>query len=243
MGNREYGLRPLAGDDPNFQDYTVRVQRDNAALLAAVRDLIQEGDRIYRQQQRELPNIHFDRHLYQPLLIKDPSSLITSEPEGLEPSETQFVDHLREYWRHYGATEHAGCEVFLLRNLGRGKGIGFFRDAGFYPDFILWIKEGKRQRIVFIDPHGMRHEKAPETSDRVNLYRQLAALTESWRKKSRAKEVSLDSFIVSDTPYDELTDHYATGKWTLEDFTEHHVLFPVQVRGYNYLRILFGTCP
>ena len=49
---------------------------------------------------------------------------------------------------------------FLLRNLTRGKGVGFFDSSGFYPDFILWVKGKDGQRIVFIDPHGMRQEKA-----------------------------------------------------------------------------------
>jgi len=219
-------LRDLDAADPNlaFKFYEVRAKPE---IAEKIRELVRKGEELYRQDIAALPTtIHFDRHLYQPLLIKDPNNLITSEPEGLEPSETQFVDHLRDYWRHYGATEHAGCQVFLLRNLSRGKGIGFFKNAGFYPDFILWIKKGKKQRVVFIDPHGMRHEKAPEKSDRVNLYRLLATLSESWRKKPRARDVTLDSYIISDTPYDELSDYYTDGRWTREDFISRHILFP-----------------
>jgi hypothetical protein len=230
----------LAANDPNFRDYTVRIPRSETALIAAVTALIKEADRIYQQDRRELPTIYFDRHLYQPLLIQDPKGEITSEPEGLEPSAEQFVDHLRNYWRNQGKTKHAGHEVFLLRNLTRGKGIGFFQNAGFYPDFILWTKKGKKQRVIFIDPHGMRHEKAPEKSDRVNLYKLLAQLSETWRKKPRAKDVTLDSFIVSATSYDELSEYYA-GTWTQQDFTEHHILFPVQGPRYDYLSILFSA--
>lgn len=231
----------LAASDPNFRNYTVRIPRDRTALLKAVTALIEEGDRVYHTDSRDLPRIYFDRHLYQPLLVRDLGNLITSEPPGLEDSEQQFVDDLRVYWRNSAKTKNVGCEVFLLRNLGRGKGIGFFRNAGFYPDFILWIKKGKKQRVVFIDPHGMRHEKAPERSDRVNLYKHLATLTGAWRKRPRAKDVALDSFIVSHTSYDELREYYADGTWTLQDFTDHHILFPMQGARYDYLSILIST--
>ena len=64
--------------DANFQDYVVRVPRTgqndgdsargNARLLEDILQLIEEGERIYQRETAELPNIHFDRHLYQPLL-------------------------------------------------------------------------------------------------------------------------------------------------------------------------------
>jgi hypothetical protein len=230
----------LGADDPNFRDYTVRIPRGKTALLKAVVALIEEGDRVYRQDQRDLPRIYFDRHLYQPLLVRDPENLVTSEPPGLIESEQRFVDDLRNYWRLHKTTKHAGHEVFLLRNLSRSKGIGFFQNAGFYPDFILWIKKGKKQRVVFIDPHGMRHEEAPDASDRVNLYKLLGELSQTWRKRPRAKDVTLDSFIISDTPYDTLRRYYAMGTWTLQDFMDRHILFPKQGTRYDYLTILLS---
>ena len=52
--------------------------------------------------------------------------------------------------------------------------MGFFEDSGFYPDFILWIKTGDAQRIVFVEPHGMLHENAPEHSQKIGLYETVA---------------------------------------------------------------------
>ena len=46
--------------------------------------------------------------------------------------------------------------VFLLRNLTQ-RGVRFFHTSGFYPDFIMWIKKGEKQTIVFIDPKGTRN--------------------------------------------------------------------------------------
>ena len=33
-------------------------------------------------------------------------------------------------------------QVYLLSNLSKGRGIGFFEAGNFYPDFILWQVHG-----------------------------------------------------------------------------------------------------
>lgn len=103
-------------------------------------------------------------------------------------------------------------EIFLLRNLSRGRGIGFFENEGFFPDFILWVKEGGQQRIVFIEPHGMLLEKAYEVSDKARLHERLTTLSNTWAIKTGLNNVSLDSYIISSTPYNTLWDHYGDGK-------------------------------
>jgi len=47
--------------------------------------------------------------------------------------------------------------MYLLRNLSRGRGVGFFEAGNFHPDFILWLLVGKRQYITFVDPKGIRN--------------------------------------------------------------------------------------
>ncbi len=41
----------LAANDPNFRDYTVRIPRSETGLIAAVKALIKEADRIYQQDE------------------------------------------------------------------------------------------------------------------------------------------------------------------------------------------------
>src|SRR5690606_32727932 len=55
-----------------------------------------------------------------------------------------------------------GKELYLLRNLSRGRGIGFFEAGNFHPDFILWLLAGERQFVSFIDPKGLRNLEGPE---------------------------------------------------------------------------------
>ncbi|MDP2857219.1 MAG: DEAD/DEAH box helicase family protein, partial [Bacillota bacterium] len=232
------GYVELAAADSNFRDYMVRIPRSEAGLIAAVKQLIDEGTRLYEADTNDLPRIHFDRHLYQPLLVAR-NDQIKSDPPGLNDSERRFVEGLRAYCQAQKDNALAGKEVFLLRNLSRGKGVGFFENEGFYPDFILWIKQGGKQRIVFIEPHGMLHEKAYWTSDKAQLHVRLNVLSKVWGAKAGLVDVTLDSFIISGTPYDTLRDHYENGTWNRERFAEHHILFFEEVAGHNYCRYLF----
>ncbi len=60
-----------------------------------------------------------------------------TEPAGLKPSEREFVRKLRDYVKAKASESLADKQVFLLRNLSGGRGVGFFENEGFYPDFIL----------------------------------------------------------------------------------------------------------
>lgn len=220
----------LDGDDANFQDYTVKVARGEAKLIAAIQKLINEAASVYRQDLRELPTIHFDRHLYQPLLIER-GDKVRSDPPGLKESERQFVDDLRAYCREERDGALANTEVYLLRNLSRGKGVGFFEKRGFYPDFILWIKTTDRQRIVFVEPHGMLHAEAYQHDDKARLHESLTELANAMCQRSGLADIVLDSFIVSATPFDDLRKKYDDGSWDRQKFTDKHILFPDRPAG------------
>lgn len=216
---------PLKKDDENFQDYIVKVPRSSPDLIKAIKEIIHEGNRIYKELCAELPGVYFDRHLYQPLLIHK-GSKVKCVPPALIESERRFVNDLLEFCRTKPAILK-DKELFLLRNLSRGKGIGFFEDSGFYPDFILWIMEGKKQRLVFIEPHGMLSEDYPSINPKVNLHEKLKAQAEHALRRSKAKNLELDSFVISVTPYDDLRMRICddTGPWTREKFASTHILF------------------
>lgn len=229
--------RTLGKDDPNFQNYTVKIARGESRLIEAIQKLIGEADTIYRQDERDLPTIHFDRHLYQPLLVER-GDKVRSEPPGLKESERKFVEDLRAYCLAERDKSLAAAEVFLLRNLSRGKGIGFFEKRGFYPDFILWIKRADSQRIVFVEPHGMLHAEAYQHDDKARLHEALPALAVAMCKRSGAKGVALDSFIVSATPFEDLRTRYDDGGWDRKKFTKAHIVFPDRSAQYDYVGII-----
>ena len=227
--------KTLDEEDPNFQDYTIKVAPGEAQLIAAVQKLIDEGDSIYKKDVRDLPAIHFDRHLYQPLLVERGDNKVRSEPLGLKESERRFVDDLRGYCRQEKDKSLANTEVFLMRNLSRGKGIGFFEKRGFYPDFILWMKDGDTQRVVFVEPHGMLHAEAYEHDDKARLHESLPALAKAMQTRTTLKNVTLDSFIVSATSYQDLRTRYDDGTWDRDRFTKAHIVFPERCRECDYI--------
>jgi hypothetical protein len=133
----------------------------------------------------------------------------------------------------------AGKEIYLLRNLSRGKGVGFFEESGFYPDFILWIVEGEKQRIIFIEPHGMFHSKAYVHDEKAHLWERLPELAQQIGRRTGRNDISLDAFIISATPYEELHTRYDDGTWNRERFTQNHILFQERGKDCDYIeRIL-----
>ncbi|MDE2957597.1 MAG: DEAD/DEAH box helicase family protein [Bacteroidota bacterium] len=208
--------------------YIVRVQRDDAGLCDRIVELIAQQTLLYEQESRGLPRIYFDRHLYQPLLVEHHREQVQISPPPLNRNEARFVADLRKYWQERGGQRFTETELFVLRNQARGQGVGFTATgSGFYPDFILWMISGDRQRVVFVEPHGMRHAPAYEEDEKARLHERLPALAEGIALRSeKASNVSLDSFIVSATRYGDLRSRYGDGSWTKEDFARRHILFP-----------------
>ncbi len=103
----------------------------------------------------------------------------------------------------------------MLRNMSRGKGIGFFEAGNFYPDFILWLVVGEHQNVAFIDPKGIRNLEGL-TDSKIEFYRTIKEI----ERRLGEPSVTLSSFIVSNTPYDEVAF------WgNKSDLEERNVLF------------------
>ena len=241
--------KTLTEDDPNFRfnfnvgeeagKYIVKVPREHTNLIREIEQLIADCDALYRDDQETLPRIHFDRHLYQPLLVESAGAETKMSPSGLPESEARFVADLRDYSGTNRNGSADGAELFLLKNQGRGRGVGFFETAGFYPDFILWIRTGNKQRIVFIEPHGMLLAPSYRQNDKTTLHERLPEISRQIGLRSGIRNVELDSFIISETPFEELRQHYDDGTWDRAKFTAKHILFPERGDEYDYLVGIF----
>ena len=75
--------------------YVVNIQRSDGKRISAVEKLIDDLDRLYDEESKELPRIHFDRHIYQPLLV-DHGDKVRMTPPGLNESESKFVQDLKD---------------------------------------------------------------------------------------------------------------------------------------------------
>lgn len=138
-------------------------------------------------------------------------------PIPLDISEKQFLDDLITY---IGTKPNIldGKEVYILRNQSK-KGLGFFTDGNnFYPDFILWIVDGDRQIIKFIDPKGIRNSKGIN-DPKIQFYKLLKDKIEPQVKDAN---IELDSYIISNTSY--LDVNWKEGV-KIKDFNKNHVYF------------------
>jgi hypothetical protein len=241
-------LVTLTSTDPNLSwngkdvqpYYTLKIAREHVNFLKTVKKLTKQAKQLYQRDVKGFPNIHFDRHLYLPLLLAHPE-IDAMMPPGLNKGEARFVRDLRDYLQKNKEC-FRGKEIFLLRNLTRGKGIGFFdTKAGeaFYPDFILWVIEDNEQRIAFIDPHGLRMARGGFNDPKIRLYKELEQLSQ------RLSPVYLTSFIISTTPFEKLSRVFGAGQHQKEEFYDNHVLF--QEDGGTYIEKLLkavkAVCP
>ena len=199
-------LDQLDEDDPNFTDWVVSIPRNEVRKVEPqIKRLIESGV-IYGDDLTNLSKVYFDRHLYQPLLtVDDTGTSFRATPPVLEESEKDFVIDLGKYIRNHPDELRIKKQVYLIRNQSRGKGIGFYENEGFYPDFIMWILKGVRQRIVFIEPHGMVHDVINEHNEKINLFKRLRTLS---NQRFRGEHVQMDAFMISKTSINDLLRKY-----------------------------------
>jgi hypothetical protein len=161
-GHLEY--RELSEDDPNFiHEYRLLIEQSREAIvqkLEEIKGLISAGN-LRNVEFRSLHAIAFDRHLYEPLIYVG-NDLVEVKPVVLEnEGERDFVLDLQKFCASSEGKDFLkGKELYLLRNLSRGRGIGFFEAGNFYPDFILWLLVDGKQYVNFIDPKGCEIWKA-----------------------------------------------------------------------------------
>lgn len=109
-------------------------------------------------------------------------------------------------------------ELYLLRNMSCGQGIGFFEAGNFYPDFILWLLDGGKQYVTFVDPKGIRNLEGPD-DPKIRFYRTIKEL----EARLGDPNVILNSCIISNTPFQQV--RWRTDDLSKEQFTKCHVLF------------------
>ncbi len=152
-------------------------------------------------------------HLYHPLLcLKDGS--VDIAPPPLNKDEERFVRDLSAFVQveqtKAGGGFFGGRQLYLLRNLSRGHGVGFMEGGGFYPDFILWLLEGATQHIVFVDPKGLR--QLGRTHAKVRFHERVRDV----EQRLGDPDVRLHSFLVSNTPAHVLTAQWGMSKAEIE---------------------------
>lgn len=154
-----------------------------------------------------------ERHFYQPLLAATQGLDFQVSPVALNKGESEFVKDMQHAVQ---ANVFEGYDVFLLRNLTGQGSVGVFVDGGFYPDFILWLVKGNQQRVIFIDPKGLRNHKPNDP--KVQFYKTIKTLQEGLRSQGGdAANIELDAFLISETHSSVLASEWAG--WYEHDVT------------------------
>ncbi|MGI9256335.1 MAG: DEAD/DEAH box helicase family protein [Salinispira sp.] len=213
-------LRELSPEDDNIPQedaYTLIVDGNEEQVILAIKQIERELAENKQSLLRagELRACRFGTHLFQPLFHTRRGGKITILPVVLNESEFQFVTDLKN-WTESNAAKRAddGVELFLLRNLSRGKGVGFFEAGNFHPDFILWKIDADKQFVTFIEPHGLLQEGP--ASDKVQFHKRIKDI----ERRLANSDLVLNSFILSWTEYSQL-------QWGIsqQEMENKHILF------------------
>ena len=231
--------RDLEGDDPNFlgvkespdEGYLILIDESQEEIVAKLKELkaaIQKGE-LMPWEFQGMKAIWFGKHLYQPLLYLD-THIVEISPAPLNKGERMFVEDLKAF--HDGHTDFFEThELYLLRNLSKGRGVGFFEAGNFHPDFILWLLAGRQQQVIFVDPKGIRN--LGPSDPKIQFYKTIKEI----EQRLGDPAVRLQSFIVSNTPS-------ATMRmlWGMEksEMQKRHVLFQEEDRD-SYVGTILST--
>jgi hypothetical protein len=222
-----------AGETPSDAYYRIVIDKSQEEIvtkLEELKSLIERGD-CKPWEFRTLKAIWFGRHLYQPLLYLH-ETVAQISPVPLNKGERQFVEDLKAFHDNDGGF-FSGKELYLLRNLSKGRGVGFFEAGNFYPDFILWLLVGGKQHVVFVDPKGIRNIGASDP--KVQFHQTIKEI------ESRLDDpgVKLHSFIVSNTP-----SHTMRLLWGMDKtaMNARHIVFQEEDRDTYIQWILERAC-
>lgn len=229
-----YEYHELREDDPNFvSEYRLMIDQSQEAIIGKLEELKETIERgaLSDWSFGNLQAISFGQHLYQPLLHFK-SDFVDVTPVSLNPGEKEFIADLRTFYDG-NPTYFKDRELYVLRNMSRGRGIGFFEAGNFYPDFLLWQLVGDKQYVTFVDPKGIRNLEGPD-DPKIRFYRTIKSL----EARLGDPNVILNSFIISNTPFQQV--RWWTESLSKDQFTNAHVLFQKEDRT-TYIKRLLAT--
>ena len=183
----------LGADDPNhIREYRLSVSAKEEELVDSVRRL---ADGVEGKRVPGLVALWYKEHAYEPLLHADRTCRVTVQPAALNDDEARVVKGLASIPRSFPRCLN-GRELFLIRNLTRGRGVSFFDDFHYYPDFILWLKNDEDQHVVFLDPKGLsRYGKREQ--NKVRLHTEIRNIESKVRESDPS--IFLHSYVLSRT--------------------------------------------
>ncbi len=216
----EMKLVNLNHSDGNFFDqYEIRINSKEKALITQIRELAEKlKDVEDYDNEIALGSLLKNFHGYQPLLYsKNKDIEYKVSPVVLNKGEVDFVESIKRIIDN-PLDELDGVDIYLLRNLGRGRGISLFNDYGFYSDFILWLQKDDKQHIIFVDPKGLVHGGI-KTNKKISMNIEIKKLEGELQKYDQ--KIALHSYIWSVTPMKDIS--FLDGNLDEEELATHGI--------------------
>ncbi|CAN1575792.1 DEXHc_RE_I_HsdR domain containing protein [Spirosomataceae bacterium] len=229
----------LDTNHPNFEsEYKFEIKKTEDRLIQKLKELKEivkkkEFKETFRIDT-DFESIYAGLHLYQPLIYIEKGKfeeVVKVQPVALNKGERDLVEDLKAYLKN-NTEFFADKQLYLLRNMSK-KGIGFFEANNFFPDFILWLVNGEKQNVSFIDPKGLRQIQGFLDS-KIQLHKTIKTVIQP---KLNDPNIELNSYIISNTPYNQLS-HWK-GQESIDDFNSQHVLFQKDQKN-TYINLLIN---
>ena len=193
----------LDEDDPNkIPEYRLSIDAAETRLIEDLRALKRTFREEGHRRRLKLGVLKVNAHAYFPLLYADKGCKVTIEPVALDRNEKRVVEALDAL-----AGRADPClrdrELYLIRNLTRRRGVSFFDDYMYYPDFIVWLIDDDSQHVIFLDPKGLVRY-GPKEREKVKLHADIKQIEE--RIQVSDPDLHLHAYVLSVTSPDEIGD-------------------------------------
>lgn len=241
--NNDIKINKISDSHPDLlneydKNIKISIPAEQTKLLS---NIINDMNRMYNEDTNNCPTIHFDKHLYSPI-ISHAYNDISSNPPKLNEGETKFVFDLREFIQE-DKNNIKNFEIFLLRNLSK-VGIGFFHYHGFYPDFIMWVKKGNIQSINFIEPKGMMLGQ-DLTKSKLEFCKNIKRVERACKKELSSQQwgkdnedIFINAFFVSVTEFQDVIRYYKDYGDSIEEMAQNGIFY--QNNDRDYIRKIFN---
>ncbi len=192
----------LKESDPNnVNEYQLSVDATKTQLIEDIHTL-STSLRDMEIRSLKLGSLMVKAHAYKPLLYATGQGDVKVQPVPLNNDEKCVVERLARMASN-GEPYLQGRELFLIRNLSRGRGLSFFDEHTYYPDFIIWLTNNEDQHIVFIDPKGLVRF-GPRERKKVGLHTEIKKIQEHVRQEDPS--LRLHAYVLSVTPPENIGD-------------------------------------
>ena len=220
----ETRLRAVPLDESDDDDIRAHELTAAGAEAQLLRDLEGLGgiERRGKLEDLRLGELFTRAHACQPLLWSGvgPASEVRKvevRPAPLNPAERRVVRRLKKLAEEKDPVL-TGRDLFLIRNQSRGRGVSFFDDFAYYPDFIVWLRNDDSQHVLFLDPKGLGRYGRRER-EKVGLHRRIKDIEVTIRKSEPG--LFLHAYVLSTTPAGEVDE----GARSVADWKREGVYF------------------